>query len=110
MPEQSNRPIGASIAVAALMALLPTGAQAAVWYVSPTGSDAAAGTLAAPFASFAQAQNAVSAGDTVYFRGGTYPYTAATTTCASQTDNVNAIALTKSGSKGKTIHYMAYPG
>ena len=85
-------------------------AHATTWYVSPTGSDAAAGTKTAPFATFAKAQASVTAGDTAFFRGGLYSYTSATATCASYTDNVNAIALTKSGSQGKMIHYLAYPG
>jgi hypothetical protein len=42
----------------------------ATYYVAPNGSDAAgvAGTEAAPFASWARAQTAAAAGDTVYFR------------------------------------------
>ena len=93
-----------------LALLVPVLGNAATWYVSPTGSDAAAGTLSAPFATFGQGQTAASAGDTVYFRGGTYSISTATTTCASQTDNVVAIALSKSGQKGKPIRYWAYPG
>ncbi len=44
------------------------------YYVSPTGSDSAAGTLLAPFATLAQAQTAMRAGSikTTYIRGGTY--------------------------------------
>jgi hypothetical protein len=87
-----------------------TGLHAVKWYVAPGGSDNAAGTLAAPFASWAKGQTAASAGDTVYFRAGTYYYTKATTNCASQTDNVNANVLNKSGTSGNLIHYMAYPG
>lgn len=83
---------------------------AATWYVAPDGSDAAAGTVSAPFASWAKAQTAVSAGDTVLFRAGTYKYAKTTTTCKSQTDNVNCVVLDKSGSSGKMIHYMAYQG
>ena len=53
-------------------ALAPaTAAAANTWYVAPTGSDTAAGSMAAPFASWARAQTAAAAGDTVYFRGGT---------------------------------------
>src|SRR5205823_5311187 len=43
-------------------------AAANTYYVAPTGSDANAGTMAAPFASWAKAQTVVSPGDTVYFR------------------------------------------
>jgi len=84
--------------------------QAATYYVSPTGNDKAAGTIGAPFASFAQGQTAAQPGDTVYFRGGDYNYTAATTTCSSQTALVAGVELNKSGTPGRMIHYMAYPG
>jgi hypothetical protein len=84
--------------------------QAATYYVSPKGSDNAAGTMAAPFASFARGQTAAQPGDTVYFRGGEYDYTAATTACPSQTGLVAGLELTKSGTQGHMIHYMAYPG
>jgi len=83
---------------------------AATYYIAPTGSDNAAGSKTAPFASWAKGQTAAIAGDTVFFRAGTYYYTKAITNCASQTDNVNANVLDKSGSSGKLIHYMAYPG
>lgn len=42
------------------------------WYVSPTGNDAAAGTLEQPFATLQRAQQSVQPGDTVWLRGGTY--------------------------------------
>ncbi|HST81373.1 MAG TPA: hypothetical protein VLL08_06505, partial [Kineosporiaceae bacterium] len=47
--------------------------------------------------------------DTVYFRGGTYAYTRATTSCASQTARVDAITLNKAGTSGNPIRYWAYP-
>ncbi len=85
-------------------------AAGAVYYVAPNGSDTAAGTQAAPWASIAHAQSVVSAGDTVYVRGGTYAYTHANSTCSSQTARVDAITLNKSGSAGNLIRYWAYPG
>ncbi len=96
----------------AFVLLVPLSAHAATYYVSPTGSDAAgvAGTEAAPFASWARAQTAAAAGDTVYFRGGVYKYSDATTTCSSGTAVVNAVVLDKSGASGKPIRYWAYPG
>ena len=78
--------------------------------VAPAGDDGNAGTEAAPFASMAKAQSAAAPGDTVYFRGGTYAYTAGTNTCTSLTDTVNAVVLNKSGTAGKLIQYFAYPG
>ncbi|MFT3785456.1 MAG: right-handed parallel beta-helix repeat-containing protein [Tepidisphaeraceae bacterium] len=41
-------------------------------YVATTGSDSAAGSLAAPYATIARAASAAKPGDNVYVRGGTY--------------------------------------
>jgi MYXO-CTERM domain-containing protein len=100
----------ARIAVWVFAFSLPLSASAAVYYVAPTGSDTAAGTQAAPFASWARAQTAASAGDTVYFRAGTYKYTDATSNCSSTSATVNAVVLSKSGTSGSPINYWAYPG
>ena len=81
-----------------------------VYYVAPTGSDSAAGTQGSPWASIAHAQSIAQPGDTVYFRGGTYAYTHADSACKSQTADVDAITLNKSGSSGAAINYSAYPG
>jgi MYXO-CTERM domain-containing protein len=97
-------------AVALVAFLVPLTANAATFYVAPTGSDAAAGTMAAPFASWAQAQTAAAPGDTVYFRGGTYAFTDATSTCTSPTATVNAVVLSKSGTAANPINYWAFPG
>jgi len=85
-------------------------ASAATYYVAPSGSDAAAGTLAAPWATIAHAQAVAAPGDTVYFRGGAYVFHGGVNACASMTDTVNAVALNKSGQAGKPIRYWAYPG
>lgn len=97
-------------ALAALAALSTTGAHAATWYVAPNGNDQASGALEAPWKSVAHAQQIAQPGDTVYFRGGLYAYTAATTACASRRATVSAILLDKSGVEGKPIRYWAYPG
>jgi hypothetical protein len=88
-----------SLGSALLVLLASLSARAAnTWYVAPTGSDTAAGSMAAPFASWGRAQTAAAAGDTVYFRGGTYKITTATQTCGgSTTATVDAIVLSKSG-------------
>jgi hypothetical protein len=88
----------------------PLSAKAATYYVAPAGSDTAAGTEAAPFATWGRAQTAAAAGDTVYFRGGTYAYADATSTCTSGTATVNSVVLSKSGMSGNPINYWAYPG
>ncbi|HEV8550926.1 MAG TPA: right-handed parallel beta-helix repeat-containing protein [Polyangiaceae bacterium] len=80
------------------------------YYVAPTGSDSAAGSDAAPWASMAHAQSVAAPGDTVLFHGGTYAFTAGTSTCSSDTATINAITLTKSGTAGNRIMYFAVPG
>lgn len=57
-----------------LLSLLACVAQslAADYYVSPSGSDSAAGTLSAPFASIQKAVDTATAGSTIYLRAGTY--------------------------------------
>ncbi|MGI5149416.1 right-handed parallel beta-helix repeat-containing protein [Plantactinospora sp. CA-294935] len=85
-------------------------AAAQTYYVAPNGNDSAAGTQAAPWASIARAQTAAQPGDTVYFRGGTYAYTRANSSCTSQTARVDAITLSKNGSSGNPIRYWTFPG
>jgi len=71
-------------------------AEAAEYYVSPTGSDSNAGTLAAPFATLQKGNDVAAAGDTVWLRGGTY-------------QNTKQIKLTKSGqSDTNRIKFWAY--
>ena len=71
-------------------------AEAAEYYVSPTGSDSNAGSLAAPFATLQKGNDVAAAGDTVWLRGGTY-------------QNTKQIKLTKSGqSDTKRIKFWAY--
>jgi hypothetical protein len=82
---------------------------AAEFYVAPDGSDAAAGSKAAPFASLARAQAAVSAGDTVWIRGGTYAVTEAQ---IARRERIFAYVMLfdRSGEPGRPIRYRAYPG
>ena len=47
-------------------------ARAATWHVSTTGSDAQAGTLAAPFRTIQRAADVMAPGDTCLIRQGTY--------------------------------------
>jgi hypothetical protein len=83
-------------------------ASAATYYVGPGGSDTNAGSLASPWRTFQKAQSAAAAGDTIYFRGGTYLITAGENSCASTTDTVNAINVNKSGTASSPILYAAY--
>lgn len=82
----------------------------ATYYVAPAGSDAAAGTEAAPWKTITRAQQAAAPGDTVYLRGGVYAYTAGVNSCASRTATVDAVTLDKNGADGRPIRYWAYPG
>src|SRR3954466_5714611 len=88
-------------AAPALLLVLPVWcavarAQAAEYYVSPTGSDSNAGSLAAPFATLQKGNDVAVAGDTVWLRGGTY-------------QNSKQIKLNKSGqSDAKRIRFFAY--
>jgi hypothetical protein len=79
-----------------LAAFLPA-ALAADIYVSPNGSDDAAGTIGAPLQSIQLAVDQASAGDTIYLRGGTY----------SPTSNIQ---ITKSGTASASYVLRAYEG
>ena len=78
----------------------PALAQAKELFVAPGGSDSAAGTLDAPFATIERAQMAAAAGDTVFIRGGEYKF--------SGTSDTIGVELTKSGADGRPIKYLAY--
>jgi hypothetical protein len=71
------------------------------YYVSPSGSDSNSGTASAPWKTAQKAFNAAAAGQTVCFRGGTYPQTV--TSGYQQTMN-------NSGSAGSPIVFTNYPG
>ena len=75
---------------------LLSGSFAAI-FISPSGADANPGTITSPVFTLNQAISLAKAGDTIYFRSGTYVYTA--------TQN-----LAKSGTEKDTIHIFAYPG
>ncbi|KAH7135148.1 pectate lyase L [Dendryphion nanum] len=77
-----------------LLAALP-GALAATFYVAPTGSDTAAGSLAAPYRSIQVAVDKAAAGDIIYLRGGKY----------SPTKNIQ---IKKSGTASAAITLSAY--
>jgi len=76
-------------------------ATACTLYVSPSGSDSNSGTLSAPWQTPQKAANSAAAGQTVCFRGGTYPQTI--TAGYQQTFN-------NSGSTSNPIVFTNYPG
>jgi hypothetical protein len=108
-PELNNMSLS-SLLAGLCISLCAASAGAAIYYVSPTGSDSAGGSIGAPWQSIAHAQQIAQPGDTVYFRGGVYRYTVATTSCASRRAAVSGVDLNKSGEEGKPIRYWAYPG
>src|SRR5579862_4893180 len=91
--------------VGLLSLLISTATHATDYYVSTTGSDLAAGTIGAPFASLARAQQAASSGDNVYIRGGTYSNFTSANVAATDATYQYALNFNKSN-----INYIAYPG
>lgn len=83
-----------AIAVA-LFSLVSAAAHATTYYVSTSGNDANAGTLAAPFATVTKATGFVKPGDTVYVRGGIYHQSA---------------YMKGVGTSSARIVYSSYPG
>lgn len=82
---------------------------ASKYYVAANGNDDNTGSISAPFASIQKAQSVVQPGDTVLLRGGRYEMTEAQ--IASKLRGYACVTyLDKSGSAGKYIHYINYPG
>ena len=75
--------------------------EAATYYVATTGSDAAAGTIGAPWLTGQKCATTVVAGDTCLFRGGTYTHS------ANGTAWINVVT---NGTAGNPITFKAYPG
>ena len=74
------------------------------YYVSPTGNDNAAGTLAAPFKTLEKGSSVLKAGDTLILRGGTYRSTKPVGT-------VNRFYLQNlTGTAQARVSILAYPG
>lgn len=71
----------------------PTGGRS--FYMAPTGSDSAAGTMAAPFKTMKKAASVAKGGDIVYLRDGVY----------NQSED-----FTPTGSAGNPVVFMAMPG
>jgi hypothetical protein len=86
---------------------IPLPVSALAYYVSPTGSDSAAGSLGAPFLTLEKARDTIralssgqrSGGVTVYLRGGIHRRT-----------TTFALAAQDSGTESAPVVYAAYPG
>jgi len=101
---RADRPNPALMLVLCLCLRQATCSYAAVYFVASTGSDTNPGTIERPFATVSRAQQAASAGDTVYLRGGLYfldnSHITATNPPWAVVNHIN-----KSG-----VSYVAYPG
>ena len=105
----SRRPPSSRPGIATFAALLAAGtltglvfgegrAAATDYYVAPNGSDSNPGTMAQPFLTVQKGANTGVAGDTVWFRAGTY-------------SSSKQITFSKSGtSDSNRINYFAYTG
>ena len=93
----------------ALVMQLPSSAK--TYYVSTTGSDNNTGSIDAPLATLKAAQNIINAGDTIYFRGGTYTITEDQIMGYEVSDLYACVFdLKKSGTSDNPICYFGYPG
>ena len=90
------------------LGLLASSAFASTYYVSTTGSDNNAGSYSAPFATLNKANAVVTAGDTVWIRGGTY-YPTDTTYLKSDAMSAGIVLSASGTSDDNRIHYLAYP-
>ena len=106
---KKNHLIGGVRLWAAVGILAVAHAYGSTYYVAVDGNDLNSGTMVLPFASLAKANAIVTAGDTVWIRGGVYNIVDTTYV---RNDGMSAgIFLNKSGtSDDNRIHYMAYPG
>jgi hypothetical protein len=78
----------------------PSSSPGAALYVSPTGTDSAAGTLSSP-TTLPSAITRVGAGGTIYLRGGTYHYSQ-TVTIAPGNNGTSSVRKTLSAYPGET--------
>jgi len=81
-----------------LLMLLPFVALADVYYLAPDGDDGDDGSISTPWFTINQAKGTLTAGDTLYFRGGTYEW-----------DTIQ-VYNNKSGTSDAYINFWAYPG
>jgi hypothetical protein len=77
-----------------------------IYYVSPSGSDTAAGSFAAPWATLTHADSTIRPGDTVYVMNGFSTGSA----CDGHGWHANFTLYTSTGTAASPIAYIAYPG
>lgn len=75
-----------------------------IYFVSPSGNDSNNGSFASPWLTPVKAKNSMVAGDTVYFRAGTY----------TTIDDFSSVLLCNNGSCSGTVNqyqnFLGYPG
>ena len=98
------------LAAMAAMLAMPTAMGAKNIYVATDGDDAGKGTIDSPLATLGAAQRLVGAGDTVYFRGGTYHITEQQVAGVEENIYATVFNLNKSGREGARIVYAGVPG
>ena len=83
-----------------------------VYFVSPDGSDSGNGSKGSPFKTFGKAYSTMAAGDTVYFRGGTYTIAESEImTPGNGTGNYSYVFdIAKTGSETARTVFAGYPG
>ena len=84
--------------VLSVLCFLHVTAYSTTYYLSPTGNDNNTGSISSPWWTINRAWAAVSPGDTIYMRGGTYTYT------------IQQYLTGKNGSAGNSIKIWNYPG
>lgn len=85
--------------------------RAGTYYVSTTGNDSNAGTLAAPWLTWQKGWNTIVAGDTLYIRGGTYQPTAFLFGTVFSSSYYTAVGIDNhDGTAENRIVVMNYPG
>ena len=87
-----------SVLITISLLLINLSINAKTFYLSPSGNDVNPGTFQLPFFSLNMAWNKLSAGDTVYLRGGTYRY------------NSTQFLAGKNGAADNLIKIWSYPG
>jgi hypothetical protein len=81
---------------------------AKTYFIAVDGRDSNVGTIESPFATIKKAQSLVTAGDTVYIRGGTYKITEDQMMVPSNGIWSYVFNMEKNGSDSKRIHYWGY--
>jgi hypothetical protein len=92
-----NTPVKPLLIVFGILFWVSAAQAQGTYFVSPTGNNANPGTISQPFATLQKAHDIANPGDTIYMRGGTYPFPVQT-------------VITRNGSSGNPIKVFNYPG